>query len=398
MKKTLSLVLSALILILALLPAFPMDAKAADSSDYYWPVPGFYRLSGAYTGNGDNDHRGIDISSSGIADATVYAAKSGTVYKSYNGCPHVHASGYAVDCKCWCNFSMGNFVWIQHDDGTGARYMHLKKDSGIPAEGTRVEQGDPIGKVGSSGYSSGYHLHFEILENYRDNRSQINTNPTDSRHSGATGKSCMSYCYDLIAIDRYPSAVVVEITNKEGTKIYDRPCSEQTDEKAEVIGYLDKGENVMTMELVLNKVGNYWYRIEYNNTDAYVWAPHTRYVDTSSGIWHKSGGKETTDYLPYGKYWDVTWKVSSSLRMNKISAYIIRNSDGQVMYNPSVDIDTTSYQMGGDKIDYGLKYDKLPRGSYTLIIRAEAQNYYWQKGVNKTTMVYIPVYWAFEII
>ena len=198
--------------------------------------------------------------------------------------------------------------------------MHLKKDSGIPAEGTRVEQGDPIGKVGSSGYSSGYHLHFEILENYRDNRSQINTNPTDSRHSGATGKSCMSYCYDLIAIDRYPSAVVVEITNKEGTKIYDRPCSEQTDEKAEVIGYLDKGENVMTKELVLNKVGNYWYRIEYNNTDAYVWAPHTRYVDTSSGIWHKSGGKETKDYLPYGKYWDVTWKVSSSLRMNKISA------------------------------------------------------------------------------
>ena len=254
MKKTLSLVLSALILILALLPAFPMDAKAADSSDYYWPVPGFYRLSGAYTGNGDNDHRGIDISSSGIADATVYAAKSGTVYKSYNGCPHVHTSGYAVDCKCWCNFSMGNFVWIQHDDGTGARYMHLKKDSGIPAEGTRVEQGDPIGKVGSSGYSSGYHLHFEILENYRDNRSQINTNPTDSRHSGATGKACMSYCYDLIAIDRYPSAVVVEITNKEGTKIYDRPCSEQTDEKAEVIGYLDKGENVILTRIASDPV------------------------------------------------------------------------------------------------------------------------------------------------
>lgn len=54
----------------------------------------------------------------------------------------------------------GNLVRIRHDNGYETRYAHLSAVT--VAVGDRVEQGQQVGKVGSTGYSTGAHLHFEV--------------------------------------------------------------------------------------------------------------------------------------------------------------------------------------------------------------------------------------------
>lgn len=110
---------------------------AAPSSGFIWP---FYAAISTYFSGG---HRGIDIDGFGQYGATIVAAGSGTVvltaYDSY---------GY------------GYHVIIQHDDGSRTLYAHLS-DIWV-GQGQYVGQGEGIGALGSTGYSTGPHLHFEI--------------------------------------------------------------------------------------------------------------------------------------------------------------------------------------------------------------------------------------------
>lgn len=88
-------------------------------------------------------HRGID-----------YAAPTGTpVYAAGNG--KVLKSGY--------NKFNGNYVFVQHPNGIVTKYLHFSKRA--VKKGQRVKQGQTIGYVGSTGMSSGPHLHYEFVYN-----------------------------------------------------------------------------------------------------------------------------------------------------------------------------------------------------------------------------------------
>ncbi len=80
------------------------------------------------------------------------------------GSPIMAFRGGVVVCAQY-HRSYGYMVEIQQDDGLLARYAHMSQI--IAAKGDRVEQGLMIGRVGSTGRSTGPHLHFELL---RDNR------------------------------------------------------------------------------------------------------------------------------------------------------------------------------------------------------------------------------------
>ena len=88
-------------------------------------------------------HRGVDYAASTVTP--VYAAGNGKVIES----------GYKN--------SNGNYVVIRHNGRYTTKYLHLHKRS--VKRGETVKQGDLIGTVGSTGYATGPHLHYEFLVN-----------------------------------------------------------------------------------------------------------------------------------------------------------------------------------------------------------------------------------------
>ena len=120
-------------------------------SGFQWPLPASWNtLSSLYGSRTDpftgrpGNHTGIDVPAS--RNTEIYAAKSGVVITStYN------SGGY------------GNYVVVSHSDGTSTLYAHM--NSRNATVGQVVSQGDVIGYVGTTGRSTGNHLHFEVRVN-----------------------------------------------------------------------------------------------------------------------------------------------------------------------------------------------------------------------------------------
>lgn len=94
---------------------------------------------------------------------TVLAAADGWVTSvadgNYDRC---HADLGSQDVSCDGHPMIGNHVKLRHADGMETWYWHFKKNSIVVAKDQFVRCGDPLGFVGSSGYSTGPHLHFEV--------------------------------------------------------------------------------------------------------------------------------------------------------------------------------------------------------------------------------------------
>lgn len=114
--------------------------------NFIWPCPSSSRITSGFGGRSSptegasSNHQGIDIGASSGSD--IIAAASGTVV----------VSTYS--------YSAGNYVMLSHGGGVYTVYMHCSKL--LVSEGQTVSQGQSIAKVGSTGYSTGPHLHFGI--------------------------------------------------------------------------------------------------------------------------------------------------------------------------------------------------------------------------------------------
>jgi len=95
----------------------------------------------------------------------------GTDFAAPEGTP-VMASGDGKIIRArWCGGG-GNCIKIKHNSTYSTVYAHLSKFARITKEGRRVRQGQIIGYVGSTGMSTGPHLHYEVIENGRKINSQ----------------------------------------------------------------------------------------------------------------------------------------------------------------------------------------------------------------------------------
>tara|TARA_Y100000816_G_scaffold270273_1_gene233894 strand:- start:1320 stop:2621 length:1302 start_codon:yes stop_codon:yes gene_type:complete len=96
----------------------------------------------------------------------------GTDFAAPEGTP-IMASGDGVIIKAgWCGGG-GNCVKIRHNKTYQTVYAHMKNFSNISIPGNRVKQGQVIGYVGSTGLSTGPHLHYEVIENGKKINSQL---------------------------------------------------------------------------------------------------------------------------------------------------------------------------------------------------------------------------------
>ncbi len=128
-------------------------------SGFAWPAPGFSYISSYFGSRWGRNHNGIDIGDGGIMGGSAVASQSGTVITVSNSCTH----NYAKSSSCGCGGGYGNYVVISHDGTYSTLYGHLSYAS--VSVGDFVQQGDVIGAIGSTGFSTGAHLHFEVLVN-----------------------------------------------------------------------------------------------------------------------------------------------------------------------------------------------------------------------------------------
>ncbi|MDO4268525.1 MAG: peptidoglycan DD-metalloendopeptidase family protein [Eubacteriales bacterium] len=113
---------------------------------FIWPCPSSSRITSGFDGRSSptegasSNHQGIDIGA-GSGSAIVAAASGTVVVSTYS-------------------YSAGNYIMINHGGGVYTVYMHCSQL--LASEGQEVKQGQTIAKVGSTGYSTGPHLHFGI--------------------------------------------------------------------------------------------------------------------------------------------------------------------------------------------------------------------------------------------
>lgn len=144
------------------------EVQILDPGRYVYPVLGNNYVSSKYGYRNGSMHYGIDIATY-RQNNTVVSTMAGTVTRVVNDCSHV--SIYPTKCAHYNTY--GNMVVIKNDNGNYVYYGHLQKDSITVKAGDRVYAGQKIACVGSSGYSTGEHLHFEIRKT-SGSRSQTN--------------------------------------------------------------------------------------------------------------------------------------------------------------------------------------------------------------------------------
>ena len=125
------------------------DVYEGSATGFIWPCPAYTRIS-SYFGprpqpvpGASTNHKGVDLAAP--FGANILASAAGVVT----------TSTYSA--------SAGNYVVIAHGNGISTVYMHAS--SLLVSVGQVVEQGQVIAKVGSTGYSSGNHLHFGVIKN-----------------------------------------------------------------------------------------------------------------------------------------------------------------------------------------------------------------------------------------
>ncbi|MBD2566859.1 peptidoglycan DD-metalloendopeptidase family protein [Anabaena lutea FACHB-196] len=115
------------------------NSPSTSSTGYIWPAKGV--LSSGYGWRWGRMHRGIDIAN-GVG-TPIYASAPGVVEKAG-----------------WNNGGYGILVEIRHADGSMTRYAHNSRV--LVQVGQQVEQGQTIAAMGSTGFSTGPHSHFEV--------------------------------------------------------------------------------------------------------------------------------------------------------------------------------------------------------------------------------------------
>ncbi len=122
--------------------------------DWGWPTKTPYVITTNYEWRWGSFHNALDISGTGFG-SPIYSARDGIVVEVNTLCANYGWYGNS------CGGTYGNYVVVQHENNFYTLYAHLKNDVPV-SSGSRVTRGQVIGSMGSSGSSTGAHLHFGL--------------------------------------------------------------------------------------------------------------------------------------------------------------------------------------------------------------------------------------------
>lgn len=127
---------------------YTSNTRTAPSGYYLRPVSG--PITSPYGPRKGSFHYGIDIGNR--RGTPVVAAANGVVVKVVN---------YCREGVSYCGGYYGNYIVVEHPNGTKTRYAHLQTVN--VSVGQTVSQGEKIAGLGNTGRSTGPHLHFEVI-------------------------------------------------------------------------------------------------------------------------------------------------------------------------------------------------------------------------------------------
>lgn len=128
---------------------------------FYWPIHGTYNITSPFGQRSSGMHYGIDMAGgAAVAGSPIYSCGPGVVSFVRSG----------------QSSSAGYYCTIRHDNGFYSSYMHMQSAPSVTV-GQRVGVGTVLGKVGSTGHSTGPHLHWQIGSSYSSGSSSNNMNP-----------------------------------------------------------------------------------------------------------------------------------------------------------------------------------------------------------------------------
>lgn len=389
---------SAVILISALplaghAAAFPSQAGnkvlSGGQRDFAFPVPGHSMLSSCFMDH--RRHYALDFPAP--KGTPVVASYAGTVVKTYNGCSH----NYGKSSSC-CADGFGNYVVLQHDymlkSGEHitlySRYSHLTKAT--VSEGQTVSRGQQIGTMGSTGYSTGYHLDYQILYGGWAPFRSYSIDPyinellelPEGLHSMNSGGCCSQY---VAYVKEFYPRCTHESFNAEGrctdcgyTYDWDSTRSAaamgiytvNSDISPAAKPYsaglgsgeaLASGTRVQVDGAVTNGTGESWYIL---HQGGYLPKSSLTFADYLESEFQGSITSPTEGQTLKQQSHTLSGSVSSRYPLRKVSGYI----DGTYYGSWTGSGSTTSLSLAGTDINNRLYFSTLSPGKHTLTVTA----------------------------
>ena len=146
--------------------AKPKGQYVDSGGKWGWPTNRPYVITSGFEWRWGSFHNALDISGTGMG-SPIYASRAGTVVETNTICANVGSY------RNTCGRTYGNFVVIDHGDGYYTMYAHLLQNVAVNP-GETVSRGQVIGYMGSSGSSTGAHLHFGVSRGEPDRGTWLN--------------------------------------------------------------------------------------------------------------------------------------------------------------------------------------------------------------------------------
>ena len=392
-----------LVLALCLLPGTETFAAAPSGAgprileggqrDLLWPTPGAYNLSSCFL-DGRN-HCALDIAAD--KGLSVIASYAGTVVDTYTSCTHNYGKT-SKKPNCGCGSNYGNYVLIEHayilKNGSSinlyTRYAHLGSVS--VSVGQTVSSGTKIGTVGSTGNSTGFHLHYEtrkdgyyknhaldpyvndLLELPDELYSTFNKHcreyvayvkelyPKCPHESYSAQGTCTACGYSYNWKDTRNTASLGYYTVSSAVSAVKIPYT-----GAEGVSALSSGDQVEVTATVTNGLGETWYEISLpGGATGYVPKASLSFADYFDSEFQGSLTSLTEGQVLKQKSHRVDGYVRSRYPLRTVKGYL----DGSCYATWTGSGNATELNFGGSVINDKLKFSKLAPGKHVLTITA----------------------------